>query len=147
MAFNFVANAAAIASLVGITAEAGGRGARVASQSGDRALAIKDIRDLTGDSYLNSPSEKHNTMKRWVRESDMLSGFYKAGGAISGFFRGAFETVKGNLPTIGFSALTLATRNRTVKTIGLVGAAASMLVDFVLNGTNLFSKNKNLIEK
>lgn len=146
MAFNFVANAAAITSLVGVTAEAASRGATVASQSGKRAVAIKDIKDLTGDSMLTSPSEKHNAMKKWVRKSDMLTGLHKLGGNISGFFRGVSDSLMRNLATTGFSVLTLASRNRTVKTVGIIGALTSMAIDFVKNGTNMFT-DRNLIEK
>lgn len=146
MVFNFVANAAAIASLTGVTVEAAGRGKKVGSQSADRAVAINDIKNLTGDSFLNSPSEKHNAMKKWVRGLDITTPFIKAGGAVSGFFKGAGETIKRNLPTVGFSALTLISRNRTIKTIGIVGTVVSMAYDFIKNGTNLFT-NRNLIEK
>lgn len=146
MAFNFVANAAAALSLVSTGIEAGENGARKASASMRNAVAIKDIKDLTGDSLLNKPSEKHNAMKNAVRELDLFTGFYKAGGAIAGFTKGAVQALKGNIPAVGFSALTLAARNRAVKTIGVAGVLATTAWDFLKNGTNLFTK-KNMIEK
>lgn len=146
MAFNFIANTAAILAIGSNVIEAGEVGARRASKGAQTAVAVKDIKDYTGDSLLNKSSEKHNAMKEMVRKSDFLTGFHKIGGGITGFASGIVEGMKGNWLSTGFAALTLATRNRTVKTIGIVGTGVSMLWDFLKNGTNLFTK-RNLIEK
>ncbi len=146
MAFNFIANTAAILAIGSNVIEAGEVGARRASKGAQTAVAVKDIKDYTGDSLLNKSSEKHNAMKKMVRKSDFLTGFHKIGGGITGFASGIVEGMKGNWLSTGFAALTLATRNRTVKTIGIVGTGVSMLWDFLKNGTNLFTK-RNLIEK
>lgn len=146
MAFNFIANTASIMSIASSAIEAGELGARNASQAARTAVAIKDIKDYTGDSMLNKSSEKHNAMKEIVRNGDFFTGFYKAGGAISGFFKGLWDGMKGNFLSTGFAAMTLAFKNKTVKTVGLIGMAGSMLYDFVKNGTNLFTK-KDIIEK
>ena len=146
MAFNFIANTASIMSIASSAIEAGELGARNASQAARTAVAIKDIKDYTGDSMLNKSSEKHNAMKEIVRNGDFFTGFYKAGGAISGFFKGFWEGMKGNFLSTVFAAMTLAFKNRTVKTIGLIVMAGSMLYDFVKIGTNLFT-TKDIIEK
>ena len=146
MAFNFVANAAAIASLASSAFEAGEMGAREARQSSKRAVAIKDIRYFTGDRVLNKSSEKHNAMKAIVRDSDFLTTFHKIGGGVTGFFKGVFDGMKDNLITAGFSIITLLSKNKTVKTIGVAGLGISTAWDFLKNGTNLFT-DKSLIEK
>ena len=146
MAFNFVANATAITSLASSALEAGELAVREAKQSAKTAVAIKDIRDFTGDSMLNKSSEKHNAMKEIVRNSDFTVGIHKAAGAITGFFGGFVEGMKGNLPATGFSLITLLSSNRTVKAIGAVGTGVSMFFDFIKNGTNFFV-DKSLIEK
>lgn len=146
MAFNFIANTAAILAIGSNAIEAGEVGARRASKGAQTAVAVKDIKDYTGDSLLNKSSEKHNAMKEMVRKSDFLTGFHKIGGGITGFASGIVEGMKGNWLSTGFAALTLAIRNRTAKTIGVVGTGVSMLWDFLKNGTNLFTK-RNLIEK
>ena len=146
MAFNFGANAAAIASLASSAFETGEMGAREARQSSKRAVAIKDIRELTGDRVLNKSSEKHNAMKAIVRDSDFLTTFHKIGGGVTGFFKGVFDGMKDNLITAGFSIITLLSKNKTVKTIGVAGLGISTAWDFLKNGTNLFT-DKSLIEK
>lgn len=144
--FNVLANIASVATIASVAIDAGQRGFKNGSKSAQNAVAIKDIKDYTGDSVLNKPSEKHNSMKAMVRESDFFTGFYKAGGAVSGFIKGAGESLKGTLPMLGFSALTLASKNKTAKTVGLVGMGVSHVWDFLKNGTNLFTK-KDIIEK
>lgn len=146
MAFNFIANAASILSVTSSAIEAGELGVRTAKQSARTAVAVKDIKDYTGDSMLNKSSEKHNAMKEIVRNGDFFTGIYKAGGAISGFGKGLWDGMKGNWLSTGFAAMTLACRNRTAKTIGLIGMTGSMLYDFIKNGTNLFTR-KDIIEK
>ncbi len=146
MAFNFVANTAALLSLASSAIDAGQKGKSKASKNARCEVAIKDIKTYEGDSTLNYSSQKHNEMKKMVSNSDFLTGFYKAKGAISGFFGGATESAAKNLPSIGFAAFTLGTKNKTLKTIGLTGTLLSMVIDFIKNGTNLFAK-KNVIEK
>ncbi len=146
MAFNFIANAASIMSITSSAIEAGELAARNASQTARTAVAIKDINDYTGDSMLNKSSEKHNAMKQFVRNGDFFTGFYRAGGAITGFCKGLYDGMKGNWLSVGFSALTLASKKKAPKMVGLIGMTCSMAYDFIKNGTNLFTK-KNIIEK
>ena len=72
MAFNFIANTASIMSIASSAIEAGELGARNASQAARTAVAIKDIKDYTGDSMLNKSSEKHNAMRLFQR---LLGGY------------------------------------------------------------------------
>ncbi len=149
--FNFVANAASVLSIASSAIEAGECGLRNAKKSASRAVAIKDIKDYTGDSVLNKSSVKHNTMKEIVRRGDFFTNIHEAGGAISGFCKGVWEGMKGNWLSTGFAAMTLAAKGKTntsraVKTVGMAGMTLSMLYDFIKNGTNIFTK-KDTIEK
>lgn len=146
MAFNFIANTAAVLSLTSSAFEAGEAGMRNASQNAKAAVAINDIKNYTGDSLLNKSSEKHNEMKKIVRSGDLTTWFHKSSGAVSGFIKGAAQGLRGNLPSVGFSALTIAAKNKTLKTIGVVGVGITTAWDFLKNGTNLFTK-RNTIEK
>ena len=146
MAFNFIANTASIMSIASSVIEAGELGVRNAKQSARTAVAIKDIKDYTGDSMLNKSSEKHNAMKELIRSGDFFSGAYKVGGAVTGFCKGFWNGMKGNWLSAGFAAITLAFKSRTIKAVGLIGMAGSMGYDFIKNGTNLFTK-KDIIEK
>ena len=85
-------------------------------------------------------------MKAIVRDSDFLTTFHKIGGGVTGFFKGVFDGMKDNLITAGFSIITLLSKNKTVKTIGVAGLGISTAWDFLKNGTNLFT-DKSLIEK
>ena len=144
--FKLIANSAAICSLASNIIEAGKMGCRQASAGAKAELAIKDIRDYTGDSLLNVPSDKYNSMKKIMREGDATAGLFEAKGAIKGFFRGALEGMRDNwLPAI-FSVTTLFAKSKTVKTIGLVGMAATTAWNLIANGTNLFV-DKDAIEK
>ncbi|MCD8025185.1 MAG: hypothetical protein LUE64_06585 [Candidatus Gastranaerophilales bacterium] len=142
--FNVVANTAAIASIISIGLEAGQMGARTASKSAKTAGAVKDIRDYTADSKLNKSSEKYNAMKEFTREHDFTYGLYKAGGAVTGFAKGVSKGLKGNIPTLGFSALTLLSKNKTIKTASIVGMGVSLAWDFIRNGTSLFRKKDQI---
>ena len=146
MAFNFIANTAAILAIGSNAIEAGELGTRRASKSADTAVAVNDIKNYTGDTVLNKSSEKHNAMKQMVRKADTLTGFHKIKGGTLGFVSGIVEGMKGNWLSTGFAALTLISKNKTVKTVGLIGTGASMLWDFIKNGTNLFAR-KNTLEK
>jgi len=147
MGFNFIANAASVLALTSNAIDAGKNGLKNGSTSARNAVAIKDIRDYTGDSVLNKPSEKHNAMKEIVRSGDFTTGFYKAGSAITGFFKGVWDNMKGNWASTGFAALTLASgKNKNLKSIGVVGMTISLVYDFIKNGTNLFVR-KDTIEK
>lgn len=144
--FNLTANAAAIFSLVSVGVDASKTALKQASHSSKTEVAINDIKNYSGDSILSKPSEKYNSMKKMVRELDITTGFHKAKGAISGFASGFAKGMKDTLPIVGFSFLTLASKNKTVKTVGVAGMGISTVWDFLKNGTNLFSK-RNLIEK
>ena len=147
MAFNTVANAAAICALASNAVKAGKMGAKPAKANANTELAIKDIKDYAGDSQLNRCSDKYNEMKNIVREGDWTPGLYKAKGAITGFCKGAFEGMKDNWLTAGSAVLTLASRrNKVLKTIGLVGTGITTAWNFLANGTNLFTQ-KDTIEK
>jgi len=144
--FNKVANTAAVLSIASNVFEAGKMGAKNAKSMAKTELAVKDIRDLTGDMKLNKPSDKYSAMKEMVRGGDVTAPLYKAKGAVIGFFKGAYEGMKGNWLNTGFAALTLATKNKTMKTIGVVGCGVTTAWNFIKNGTNLFT-DKSTIEK
>ncbi len=146
MVFKLITNSMAILSLTSSAIEAGQRGFKKASSSARTELASKDIKDINADLMLNKPSEKHNAMKEYVRQGDFTSGFYKAKGALSGFFKGTYEGMKGNFLSAGFAILTLASKNKTIKTIGAIGCGLSGAWDFIKNGTNLLS-GEDTIEK
>ena len=148
MAFNFLANTAAILSLTSTGIEAGKKGVKDAKYSAQTKVAISDIRNVTGDSMLNTESEKHKAMKESMRNLDLWTKTRKVIGATTGFVSGASKIIKNNIPQIGFSALTLAAGNKhtKLKTIGVIGIGISTLYDFLKNGTNLFTK-KDMIEK
>lgn len=144
--FKQIANTAAVLSLASSIIDAGKKAMKDASNCAQTAVAIKDIKDISGDSLLNAPSEKYNTMKSFVRNADLTTGSYKVAGAVYGFVTGFAKITKNNLASISFSILTLASKNKVMKTIGVAGTGLSMAWDFIKNGTNLFTK-KNSIEK
>ena len=146
MVFNFAANAAAVLSLASTSIEAGKMGVKKAKANSRTEVAIKDIRDYSGDSVLNKESDKYDAMKKMVRESDVTAGLTRFKGAVSGFFQGAWSGLKDNLISAGFAGLTLAAKNKTIKTIGVIGCGLATTWDFIANGTNLFA-NKDTIEK
>lgn len=144
--FRFIANTAAFLSITSSAIEAGKKGLNDASKCAQTAVAIGDVKDITNDSYLNKPSEKHNAMKEFVRKHDLLSGTRRAQGAMYGFVTGIAKGIKGNLLSIGFSTMTLASKNKKVKTAGVIGTGISLVWDFIKNGTNLLIK-RDVIEK
>ncbi len=144
--FNFVANAAAVASLISVGSEAKNGGIKEGRKGAITSVAVYDIQNATGDTLLNMKSSKHNAMKQAVRDTDLLSGLYKVKGAISGFGKGVYDNIRRNLATTIFAVGTLAVKNKTAKTIGVTGMLMSIVWDFLDNGTNLFTKT-DTIEK
>lgn len=144
--FNKVANTAAVLSLASCVIESGAKGVKTAKADSKTEVAIKNIRDLTGDSKLNKSSGKYKAMKEIVRSSDFTAPIYGAKGAITGFCRGAFHGIKNNILSIPFAAMTLVCKGKIGKTIGIAGLGISMAWDFIKNGTNLFT-DKSTIEK
>lgn len=145
--FKIIANTAAALSLASTVIETGSKGFKRASKGAQTAVAINDIKNYTGDSLLNTSSEKHNSMKAAVRKFDNVgTTFHKAKGAVGGFFDGCTDALKNNLSTVGSSILTLASKKKPIKMAGMVGLGISLAWDFLKNGTNLFTK-KDYIEK
>ena len=144
--FNKIANITAGFSLASSMIEAGKLGVRKAKANAKHEVAIKDIRDYTGDSKLNTSSDKHNAMKEIIRKGGFFISLYKMKGAATGFARGFCEGMKPNIMSAGFAAFTLAAKGRTAKMVGVAGCAISSAWDFVKNGTNLFA-DKDTIEK
>ena len=110
--FSKIANVAAGCSLASTFIEAGKRGVRKAKANAKHELTVKDIRDYTGDSKLNTSSDKNNAMKQIIRKNDLFSSLYQIKGAVTGFVRGFCEGMKPNLISAGFAAFTLASKNR-----------------------------------
>ena len=136
----------AILSLASSSIEAGKMGLKKAKASAKTAVAVKDIKDYTGDSLLDKPSDKYDAMKKIVRDGDITSTFHAVSGAVSGFFKGAYDGFKDNVVSAGFAILTLASKNKVVKTIGAAGCGIATAWNFISKGTNLFA-NKDTIEK
>lgn len=127
--------------------EAGRKGFKKASAGAQTAVAVKDIRDYTGDSKLNVSSDKHNAMKEMVRNSNLTTGLHGIKGAVCGFCKGMYEGIRNNIVSTSFAILTLASKkNNVLRTIGVIGCGISTAWDFISNGTNLFTK-KDTIEK
>ena len=146
MLFNFVTNTMAALSLGSTALEAGKMGVKKAKANARTEVAIKDIRDYSGDAVLNKESEKYDAMKQIVRDGDVSVGLYSVKGALTGFFEGAWNGLKDNFVSAGFAILTLVAKSKTVKTIGAIGCGLATAWDFIANGTNLFA-NKDTIEK
>lgn len=146
MVVNIIANGAAISALGSVAIEAGAMAKRRASRASKTAVAIKDIKDYSGDATLNKSSDKHNSMKKYVRNSQVLTNLTRAKGAVTGFLSGITEGMKGNIPTTIFSIVTLASKRREIKVASTVLMGCSMAWDFIKNGTNLFADRK-IIEK
>lgn len=144
--FNKVVNTAAVLSLASSVIEIGAKGAKKAHANAKTELAIKDIRDLTGDSKLHRSSGKYKAMKEMVRSGDATSSLYEAKGAITGFCKGAFDGIMNNALSMPFALIALISKGKTGKTVGIIGCGLSMAWDFIKNGTNLFI-DKDTIEK
>lgn len=144
--FNKVANTAAVLSLASSVMEMGAKGIKDGRANSKTELAIKNIRDLTGDSKLNKSSGKYKAMKEIVRSGDFTAPLYEAKGALTGFCSGVFQGAKNNILSMSFATMTLLSKGKVGKTIGVAGLGISMAWDFIKNGTNLFT-DKSTIEK
>lgn len=120
-------------------------GCNNAQKTAASALTDSFISDTISASKLNYESEKHSATKNFLRNTRMFDGFTKMYNGVGGFFAGFFDTAARNIPTLGFSALTLlAGKHKGLKIAGAIATGVSMLADFLANGTSIFEKNDYL---
>ena len=137
---------ASVLGLASIAIEAHDLGKRHSRNCGARASADKFVRDEIGASKLNYPSAKHAASKKFFANCDFTDKLFEIGGRVGGYFLGIGECIKNNIFTVAFSAMGLIAKTKPTKIIALIGMAASLIFDTVLNGTSIFEK-KDYLDK
>ncbi len=122
-------------------------GVRQANIKRESNYADDFIAQNIGSSKLNYPSEKHNAVKKWIRDFQYLPQPSEAWNTVSGYVQGAAQGIFYNALNLGFSALTFFAKKDGLKKAGVVGLGLSMAWDFIANGTNLFEKTDYLRKK
>ncbi len=138
--------AASTLGLASVVIEAHSMGKRRSKNCGAQASADKFVRDEIGASKLNYPSAKHAATKKFFADNDFTDKLYEIGGRIGGYFSGIGECIKNNIFTVGFGTMGLIAKSKTAKTIALVGMAASLIFDTIVNGTSIFER-KDYLDK
>ncbi len=145
--YGFGTKTASCLGLASVLVEAHDMGKRSAKRGKAQASADKFVRDRIGASKLNTDSEKHSEIKEAIEHGDFTDKFSEIGGFIGGYLSGAGKCIKNNLPTVGFGALGLFTKSKAMRTIALLGMGISMLLDTIMNATNLFERKDYLDDK
>lgn len=147
--YKVIANTSAILASTAIALEANKMGVSKAIENSKNEGAKDTTRDLIGASKLNYPSPLYNEVKKGIfkfKNPNPVSDVYHG---VCGYFKGFGNGLVHNIPTIGFAALTLCARGKgkasnAFRTIGVIGLGASVIWNFIKNGTNLFEKKDYL---
>lgn len=145
--YGFGTKTASVLGLASIAVEAHNMGKRSARKGMAQASADKFVSDSIGSSKLNTESEKHNEIKKYLEHADVSDRFVEIGGFAGGYLSGVSKCLKNNFLTAGFGTIGLFAKSKGMQTIALIGMGASILFDTITNATNLFEKKDYLDEK
>lgn len=138
-----IASALGLASIV---LEGHQMGKIASRKTSGEASADKFIKDEIGASKSNTESPKHAATKDFIAKCDILDNLYTTGSKISGYAKGFLSCCWNNIFTVAFGMLGITAKSKVTRSIALIGLGASMLYDFIVNGTNIFER-KDYLEK
>ncbi len=156
--YKVVTNASALIAATTVAYEAHKMGGRKSIEQAKLGGAKDTIKETIGISKLNYPSPLYNETKKGIFKGTMMNPFMDVFHSASGYIQGFSNGIVQNIATIGFAALTLASKSEIVKKvggsdvikksplkmIGAIGMGASILWNFLQNGTTLFEKKDYL---
>ena len=144
---SFIASASAVLAGTMVALEANSMGVRKAEENTKREGAKDTIRDYTGTMKLNYPSVMHNETKKEIFRlktplfiKDVIHG-------TAGYFKGFFRGIMNNLLTtaLAIGTIALPKEMKRTKAAGAIALGASVIWNFLKNGTNLFEKKNDII--
>lgn len=148
-----LANTSALLAAGAVALEANKMGTRKAAENVKTGGAKDSVRDVIGASKLNYPSPMYNEVKKGIFNFKTPNTPMNVAHGVSGYVKGFVNGVSHHLATVGFAALTLIAKgapdkkvSSAFKTIGVIGMGASVVWNFIKNGTNVFEK-KNYLDK
>lgn len=143
------ANTSAILATAAIALEANTMGMKKSVKNAKLEGAKDTIQDTIGLSKMNYPSPMYNETKKGIFKFKTPNPVMDAVHTVSGYIKGFLNGVSHHLPTLGFAALTLATRGtnkaaKVIRSIGVIGVGITAAIDFIRNGTSIFENKKYL---
>jgi len=157
----YLINTAAIIALGTVAYEAHKMGARKSSENVKLGGAKDTVRDTIGASKLNYPSPVYNEVKKGIFNLKTPNPARDAVHGVSGYFNGFMSGATHHIPTLGFAALTLASKTKmknvvkngvtkqkinlaSMKVVGIVGLGLSILWNFLKHGSTIFERKDYL---
>jgi len=145
--YGFGTKTASLLGIASVALEAHDMGKRSAQRGKAQASADKYVSDNIGASKLNTDSEKHNSIKKYLEHADFTDKLAEIGGFVGGYLSGVAKCLKNNCFTVGFGTIGLFAKSKAAQTIALIGMGASILFDTITNATSLFERKNYLDDK